>query len=86
MARGATPIVSVGVARTGAAQNSFAIDPASSGGVVLAWQMSPQARSSMKDGRKTWPGKEEDGPEGIEKWGRTSFAIDPASSGGVVLE
>ena len=25
----------------------------------------------MKDGRKTWPGKEEDGPEGIEKWGRT---------------
>ena len=53
MARGATPIVSVGVARTGAAQNSLAIDPASSEGVVLAWQMSPQARSSMKDGRKT---------------------------------
>ena len=41
----------------------------------------PRPGSSMKDWGKTWPGKEEDGPEGIEKWGRTQSPTPKKTQG-----
>ena len=97
MARGATPIVSVGVARTGAAQNSFAIDPASSGGVPergavrsLAVESGGEilvdlrVRSSINRKSKTQTGEDESGRAGIEGWGKTLQATEQRNSEGAV--
>jgi hypothetical protein len=85
MARGATPIVSVGVVRTRAAQISFAIDPASSGGAVLAYEMCLRVRSSINQKSKTQTGKDESGRAGIEGWGKTLQATERGNPEGAVL-